>query len=121
MQQHKKPYKPFYMKKLSRQLRKSPTPAEKMLWESLRKEHFFGYRFRRQAPFGRYIFDFYCVKKKLVIELDGSSHYDKKSIDKNRDDYLSGLSIKVLRFHNEAVFHNLKAVLNTISEELNHL
>jgi very-short-patch-repair endonuclease len=118
MQQHKKPYKPLYMKRLSRQLRKSPTPAEKILWESLQKEHFFGYRFRRQAPFGRFIFDFYCVKKKLVIELDGSSHHGKETMDKNRDDYLSGLSIKVLRFCNEEIFNNLKAALNRISEEL---
>jgi len=118
MRLYKKPYKPAYMTPLSRQFRKVPTPAEIQLWEELRKKDFFGHHLRRQAPFGRYVFDFYCAKGKIAIELDGDSHTGNEIKDILRDRFLSGCSVRVLRFRNEEIFQNIEAVLAKIRDEL---
>ena len=55
------------------ELRKTMTHAEELLWYHLKQKPE-GYKFRRQHPFGPYIFDFYCHKAKLVVEIDGSIH-----------------------------------------------
>lgn len=57
-----------------RELRRTSTKAEKILWEHLRDKRMNGLKFRRQPPLDKYIADFYCHEKKLVIELDGSVH-----------------------------------------------
>ncbi len=58
--------------KLAGELRKNQTPAEKALWQALRKRNLRGHKFRRQHPVGHFIVDFYCHSSKLVIEVDGS-------------------------------------------------
>ncbi len=59
-------------RQFARALRKQATKAEDILWAQLRASRFHGAKFRRQAPFDRYVADFYCHAAKLVIELDGS-------------------------------------------------
>jgi len=101
-----------------RELRQESTEAEKLLWAELRSRKLNGLKFRRQHPLDKFIVDFYCNERKLVIELDGSVH-DKK-INKEYDDartaMLAGLNIIVLRFKNEDVTNNLKEVIRKISD-----
>jgi very-short-patch-repair endonuclease len=68
-------------------LRKQMTDAEGRLWYRLRARRFGGNKFKRQVPIGRYIVDFACLGRKLVVEVDGGQHADNLN-DKARDDYL---------------------------------
>lgn len=76
-----------------------------------------GYDFHRQKPIGHFIVDFYCAKLFLAIELDGSSHDDKKESDETRQNALELLGISFLRFTNDEVLGNIEAVLNRIEAE----
>ena len=88
------------LKSLSQTLRKNTTKEENHLWYDFLKNY--PIQFNRQKVIGNYIVDFYCKKAKLVIELDGSQHYEEKGIkkDKIRDEYFENLQIKVMRFSN---------------------
>ena len=101
---------------LSRNLRKNQTDAENLLWRHLRGKHLEGLRFRRQHPLGRYIIDFVCLEKRLVLELDGGQHGEENEEikDKERDQWLNAEGYQVLRFWNNEVFTNLEGVLETI-------
>ena len=93
-------------------LRNNATPQEIKLWQYL-QQSWQGYKFRRQHSVGPYIVDFYCPKKKLVIEIDGNQHgqADAREYDQERDQYLQALEITVLRFWNHEVNTNLPGVL----------
>ena len=99
-----------------RQLRNNLTPAEATLWMVLKNKQLAGRRFKRQVSIGHYIVDFYCPREKLIIELDGESHFteDGYEHDLRRDKYLNSLGLKVMRFENEIVFHRYEEV----SEEI---
>jgi very-short-patch-repair endonuclease len=58
----------------ARALRKNPTEAERSLWKHLRLRQLEGEKFRRQQPLGRYVVDFVCLEKRLIVELDGGQH-----------------------------------------------
>lgn len=77
-------------------------------------------QFYRQKIIGEYIVDFFCPKYKLVIEVDGGQHYsdEKLSADKNRDETLRSLGLKVLRFTNVDIFKNIEGVVIRILEYL---
>ena len=85
---------------LSQTLRKNQTKEEALLWNCFLKKY--PIQFRRQYVIGEYIVDFYCHKAKLVIELDGSGHYEPEIIQKDqlRTKYLESLGLTVLRFTN---------------------
>ena len=68
----------------ARQLRKQSTDAEKILWRHIRSRQLAGYKFRRQAPIGKYIVDFLCYEQKLVIEIDGGQHQLRSKSDSER-------------------------------------
>src|SRR3989344_2675303 len=93
-------------------LRNNQTPQEILLWLRLRREQL-GFKFRRQHSIGGYIADFYCPIKKLVIEIDGSQHFEKESkeYDNVRSNYFEGLVIKVLRFTNVEINTNINNVV----------
>lgn len=77
------------------------------------------YKFRRQHSIGKYIVDFYCPEKKLIIEIDGSQHIDiQREYDIERDKYLKNLGFKILRFWDNDVNNNLEGVLMKIVEKL---
>ena len=99
-------------------LRKNETITEKILWECLRKKKLNGYKFRRQHPIDKYVADFYCPEKKLVVELDGVMHKGKEKDDKERTEDLKLDGIHVLRFRNKMVLENLEKVLAKILYEL---
>jgi very-short-patch-repair endonuclease len=102
-----------------KELRKNQTEPEKQLWQYLRNEQL-GVKFRRQHSIGEYIADFYCQKLKLVIEIDGDSHFTNEAIeyDKIRTTFFNSLGIDVIRFTNEDVMKNIEGVINIISENL---
>lgn len=105
-------------KQFRKNLRKSSTPQEVILWSRLRNNRL-DYKFRRQHSIGKYIVDFYCPKKRLIVELDGSQHIEtQRDYDKERDDYLRVLGFKVLRFWDNEINNNLEGVLLKIIENL---
>lgn len=100
----------------ARELRKTMTPAEKMLWNYLQKRKLMGYRFRRQHPLSEFIADFYCHTAKLVIEVDGGIHklYRQKEYDIKRSEELNRFGITVIRFTNEEIENDINTVLKRI-------
>jgi len=69
------------LRKLARRLRKESTEAEQRLWRLLRDRRLSAHKFRRQVPLAGYILDFYCVKAKLAVEIDGSQHEKPEAIE----------------------------------------
>src|SRR5574340_298030 len=105
----------------ARALRQRMTDAEQTLWSKLRRKQIYGAQFYRQKPLGCYIVDFYAPGAKLVIELDGSQHLEQAHAQRDavRDSYLQGLHLRVLRFHNLQVLHELDAVQDEIARVVN--
>jgi len=101
----------------ARGLRNNATDAEQYLWYMLRLNNL-GVKFRRQTVIGRYIVDFVCFEKMLVIEIDGGQHADSED-DKIRDGWLKAQGFEVLRFWNHDVLGNRDGVLDKIREQLN--
>ncbi len=106
------------LKNNSRALRTSMTDAEQVLWQHIRRKQIRGVQFYRQKPLLAFIVDFYCPAAKLVIELDGSQHFETghQAKDQTRDAALAGLGLHVLRFDNRQVLLETDAVLNVIDE-----
>lgn len=104
------------LKGLSRTLRTNLTDSEQVLWQHIRRKQIQGVQFYRQKPLLAFIVDFYCPAAKLVIELDGSQHYDEehRNKDQARDDTLAELGLQVLRFDNRQVLLETDAVLAVI-------
>jgi len=93
------------------------TEPEVVLWNYL-KDKQLGYKFRRQTSVGKYIVDFYCPIKKLVIEIDGIQHLENEKYDNIRTQYLNSLDIKVLRIWNGELYENINGVIEEIIQEL---
>ena len=108
------------VKEKRRALRKRMPPAEVILWLKLRSKGLNGCQFRRQYSIGSYIVDFYCPQIKLVIEVDGDSHFvdGADSYDRNRQAIIESLGISFLRFTNRDVYERLEGVINTILERI---
>ena len=100
----------------ARQLRKNMTAEERTLWYQYLRTY--PVKFYRQRPMGHYIVDFYCAKAGLVVELDGSQHYDEAGLayDRARTAYLKGLGLKVLRVPNNEIWKNQRGVCEAIDE-----
>lgn len=104
----------------ARDLRKNMTDEERKLWLYCLKD--LPVKFRKQKPIGNYIVDFYCSEIGVVIEIDGSQHFeqDGMSYDKKRDEYLSGLGLRVVRIPNNNIRFDFDAVreliYNVVSE-----
>jgi very-short-patch-repair endonuclease len=104
----------------AKKLRANTTPHERMLWRALKELPAEGTHFRRQAPIGSYVVDFFCPAKRLVIELDGGHHNDDEEAkrDRERQAWLEQEGYRVIRFWNSDVTDNLYAVLERIYVEL---
>jgi very-short-patch-repair endonuclease len=105
----------------ARDLRKSMTHAESILWEELRNKGVSGFKFRRQQIIEGFIVDFFCNMVKLVIEIDGSVHDvpEQKQLDKHRENVLHARGLSVIRFKNEEIETHLESVLEKIRIVLN--
>ncbi len=101
----------------ARKLRKELTPAEAKLWAYLRNNQL-GVSFRRQHAIGNYVPDFVCIKKKLIIELDGSQHLEQEEYDSERTKYLESQGYKVIRFWNNEAMNNMNSVIQAIQSAL---
>lgn len=108
----------------ARALRSNMTKAEACLWKYvLSKRRVRGHQFRRQKPIDRYIADFACLPLKLVIEVDGPIHNDKRVArnDDIRQKRLEELDFRVIRFTNEEVLTDIQGVYERIEETLKEL
>ena len=96
------------------------TDAEAVLWQLLRNRKLIGCKFRRQVPIGRYVADFFCHERRLIVELDGGVHSDpdQQLHDQNRDTFLLSLGLRILRFSNEQVLGAPQEVLDQIRTAL---
>ena len=105
-------------KSLAQKLRREMTRHERHLWYDCLKQ--LPIAFKRQKQFGNYIVDFYCPERKLVVELDGSQHYDPsaEAYDAERDAYLKSLGLSVLRFSNYDIDTQFESVCQTLWREL---
>ena len=99
----------------ARQNRRDPTWAEAMIWADLRSRQL-GYKFRRQQPIGRFIVDFVCFEKRVIVELDGWSHHLEQTWvrDDERHRWLESEGYSVLRFNDEDVRCDRESVIEAI-------
>ena len=102
---------------LARRNRRRGTKEERILWRRLKADKLGGFHFRRQQVIRGFIVDFYCSEASLVVEIDGPGHQDDRDYDRDRDEVLQELGLKVLRFENRLIHRNLSAVLADILEE----
>jgi very-short-patch-repair endonuclease len=107
------PYNPALIPR-AKELRKNMTPAERKLWYQY--SIIFQFKVYRQRPIDYFIVDFYCPSLKLVIEVDGESHYtdEGKDYDRERTQRLEGYGIKVIRFSNQEVLNEFEGVCDEI-------
>ena len=100
----------------AKQLRKEMTREERHLWYDFLREY--PIRFTRQKVLGKYIADFYCARAGLVVELDGSQHYEEEALakDAERTAFLEGYKLRVLRIQNNEVNRHFEGVCLYIDE-----
>jgi len=87
-----------------------------VLWSTLRDYKRLGYHFRRQVPIGRYVADFACHRAKLIVELDGAQHNEKRQKDRDavRTAFLESRGYKIVRVWNNEVFRNSSGICDYI-------
>ena len=111
------PYRASLVRR-ARELRRDLSPAERKLWYEFLSG--LPYKFTRQKPLGRYVADFYCSKKRLVIEVDGDSHFTDRGLqrDADRTAAMAALGLRVIRFTNPDVMDCFEAVCMEIHKAL---
>jgi very-short-patch-repair endonuclease len=104
------------LKQPARHLRTTMTDTEQQLWVRLRRKNLLGVQFYRQKPLGNYIVDFYAPRAGLIVEIDGAQHLEEAHAarDAQRDAYLVGQGLQVLRFHTTQILQELDAVVEVI-------
>ena len=102
------------LRRNAQDLRKKQTKEESLQWYQFLSRY--PLRFRRQYVIGNYIADFYCHKAKLVVELDGSQHYDPSEMEyeNKRTAYLESQGLRVLRFTNLDILREFRSVCEKI-------
>jgi len=107
------------LKEFARELRsESISKAEKRIWKALLSRKQTGERFLRQRPIHRFIVDFFCPDLKLIIEIDGNSHYHKPEYDAYRQKSLLELGYHIIRFSEGEVLNQLDAVSDRIKHAI---
>jgi very-short-patch-repair endonuclease len=112
------------LKGRARTLRLNLTDAEQRLWARLRRKQILGVQFYRQKPIGNYIADFYAPAARLIVEVDGSQHFDSPQAehDRRRTAYLQQMGLRVLRYTDRQVLLELDSVaeeiLRTVEEKI---
>ena len=113
----------------ARQLRREMTPHERKLWYLFLRKY--PVKIYKQRIIGRFIVDFYCASAKLIIEVDGSQHYEPQNMayDTERSAFLSALDLEVLRFSNREIDRDFRSICeqidftiqNRLQDPLSHL
>lgn len=100
----------------AKKLRKNMTKEERHLWYDFLRDY--PVKFYRQKVMGKYIVDFYCAKASLVIELDGSQHFEElgKVYDEERTAFLRKYGVQIIRIPNNEVNGNFRGVCEYIDE-----
>ncbi|MCB0196359.1 MAG: endonuclease domain-containing protein [Anaerolineae bacterium] len=114
-QKRPKYHAPPAVRQRAKELRWPMTPAETALWERLKNKQHHGLKFRRQHPIHHFIVDFYCHAHQLIIEVDGGIHEQQQDYDEARTEWLTQRDFNIIRFSNEEVLSNMKAVLQKIA------
>ena len=104
--------------KFKKSLRFNQSDAENILWYRLRNRNLNGFKFRRQHVLHGYIVDFVCLEEKLIIELDGGQHDERKIYDEKRSKLLEANGFRIIRFWNNELLSNIECVLETIYDAL---
>ena len=103
------------LKHRARRLRRQQTDAERELWSRLRSRRVGGAKFRRQHAIGRYVVDFCCPERGLVVEVDGGQHLVKEEYDLQRTAFLLRRGYRMLRFWDNDVLLNADVVMEEIA------
>ena len=108
-------------KHLRKKLRNNATKPEKHLWYYIRRRQINGIKFRRQCSIGTYIVDFFSFEKRVVIEVDGDSHFRSKEVieyDRIRSKFIESQGIRIIRFMNNDVMMNTEGCIERLYEFL---
>lgn len=105
---------PANLTETAKGLRRNATDAEQILWQRLKAKQLEGLKFRRQEQIGRFIVDFVCYERGIVIEADGGQHAIEKEKDEERTQWLNSQGYTVLRFWNNDIFTNMEGVMAVI-------
>jgi very-short-patch-repair endonuclease len=105
----------------ARAMRARPTAAEAALWSALRDRRLDGWKFRRQHVIAGYIVDFYCAKLWLAVEVDGPVHETRRIDDRERDDNLALLGVRMVRLRNADVLERLDCALEQLAHRCQHI
>ena len=102
----------------AKNLRRSMTRAETLLWRHIKAHRIDGLGFRHQVPMKAYVADFVCHAARLIVELDGESHdfESRQERDRARDEWFASQGYRVLRYTNDDVLRNLAGVVENIRE-----
>ncbi|MBR3737801.1 MAG: endonuclease domain-containing protein [Eubacterium sp.] len=100
----------------AKELRKNMTKEERHLWYDFLRGH--QARFTRQKVLGKYIVDFYSARAKMIIELDGSQHFEEsgQTYDAKRDEYLKAYGLTVIRIPNNEIYDNFDGVCEYLDD-----
>jgi very-short-patch-repair endonuclease len=104
------------MTEVARQFRKEPTPSENILWQALRGRKLEGRKFRRQQPIGSFVVDFFCGAERLIVELDGGVHDSQQAADRQRQELLESLGLRVVRVPSKLVETGLDEALAIVRQ-----
>ncbi len=99
------------MLKIAKDFRKQPQPSEAVLWNALRARQLRGFKFRRQQPIGSFVVDFYCDEAGLIVEVDGPIHEHQQDADRQRQELLESLGLRVLRIQADEIISDIDTVL----------
>jgi 5-methyltetrahydrofolate--homocysteine methyltransferase len=102
----------------ARQLRQEQTAAEAKLWYYLRDRRLDGFKFRRQHAIGRFVVDFCCPERRLIVEVDGPAHDQQAERDQARTEALQAAGYRVIRYTNDAVDQRIDSVLADLRRAL---
>jgi len=110
------------LKEFASEMRSKPTEAESILWDHIKSKKLEGFKFRRQHIIGKYIADFVCLKRRLIVEVDGLIHQlpENKESDQIRTEWLEEQGFNVIRFTNNQILVDLENSLKSILVELNN-
>jgi very-short-patch-repair endonuclease len=105
------------IRNFAKKMRREPTDAEAAMWRLLRHRRLALFKFRRQVPFQRFILDFVCFEKRVIIEIDGSQHASSER-DTAREAVLVAEGFRIARYWNNDVLQQSSAVLEDILTKL---